>query len=97
MLPERLFVIVIVPEGGRDTDRMPLLNRRDAAGRRLTPVFSSMRLATTFLSQGQLLGFSVNLDYIFPADGARFTEDFPEYVEQLDPSAESFFVESPGS
>ena len=78
-LPERVFVIVVESEGGRDPERMPLLSRTVAAGPRRAPAFSSMLLATAFLSQAQQLGYFVKLDYIFPADGRRIAEDFPEY------------------
>jgi hypothetical protein len=94
-LPERVFVIVVESEGGRDPERMPLLSQTDAVGNRRAPVFSSMVLATTFLSQAQQLGYFVKLDYIFPADGTRLTRDFPEYQVQLDPSPQAFFGDSP--
>jgi hypothetical protein len=51
--------------------------------------------ATTFLSQAQQLGHFVKLDYIFPADGRRLREDFPEYEVQLDPSPQAFFQDDP--
>jgi hypothetical protein len=95
-LPERVFVIVVEAEGGgRDPERMPLLSQTDPAGTRRAPVFSSMLLATTFLSQAQQLGYFVTLDYIFPADGGRLAADFPEYQVQLDPSPQAFFGDSP--
>jgi hypothetical protein len=94
-LPERVFVIVVEPEAGRDPERMPLLSQTDAAGTRKAPAFSSMLLATTFLSQAQQLGYFVKLDYIFPADGRRLGEDFPEYQVQLDPSPQAFFRDDP--
>ena len=90
-LPDRIFVIVIESEAGRDPALMPLLSRSDASGNKLTPAFSSMLLATTFLNQAQELGYYVKLDYIFPADGRRVAEDFPEHTIQLDPSPEGFF------
>jgi hypothetical protein len=93
-LPERVFVIVVESESGRDPERMPLLSRAEG-GRHSTPAFSSMLLATTFLSQAQELGYFVKLDYIFPADGRRLTEDFPEYRVQLDPSPQAFFGGDP--
>src|SRR5207253_9409639 len=70
---------------------MPLLSRTGAGGARHAPAFSSMLLATTFFSRAQQLGHVVRLDYIFPADGRRVADDFPEYVIQLDPSPEAFF------
>jgi len=94
-LPERVFVIVVESEGSRDPERMPLLSQTDAAGTRRAPVFSSMLLATTFLNQAQQLGHFVKLDYIFPANGDRLAEDFPEYQVQLDPSPKAFFGDSP--
>jgi len=94
-LPERVFVIVVESEGSRDPERMPLLSQTDAAGTRRAPVFSSMLLATTFLNQAQQLGHFVKLDYIFPADGTRLTQDFPEYQVQLDPSPQAFFSDAP--
>jgi hypothetical protein len=94
-LPDRIFVIVIQAQEGRDPDRMRLLNRSETDGIRITPVFSSMRGATTFLSQGQELGYTVDLDYIFPVDGGQFADDFPEYRAELDPSPASFFVDAP--
>ena len=95
-LPERVFVIVVESEGGRDPERMPLLSQADVAGTRRAPVFSSMVLATTFLNQAQELGHFVKLDYIFPADGTRLTQDFPEYQVQLDPSPQAFFRDPAG-
>jgi len=95
-LPERVFVIVVESEGGRDPGRMPLLSQADVAGTRRAPVFSSMVLATTFLNQAQELGHFVKLDYIFPADGTRLTQDFPEYQVQLDPSPQAFFRDPAG-
>jgi len=94
-LPERVFVIVVESEGSRDPERMPLLSQTDAAGTRRAPVFSSMLLATAFLSQAQQLGHFVKLDYIFPADGGRLAADFPEYQVQLDPSPQAFFSDAP--
>jgi hypothetical protein len=91
-LPERVFVIVVESEAGRDRERMPLLSQADPAGTRRAPVFSSMQLATTFLSQAQHLGYFVKLDYIFPADGSRLAQDFPEYQVHLDPSPQAFFI-----
>jgi len=70
---------------------MRLLNRSAPDGFRITPVFGSMLGATTFLSQGQELGYTVDLDYIFPVDGNRFADDFPEYRPALDPNPASFF------
>ncbi len=96
-LPERVFVIVVESEGGRDPERMPLLSQADAAGTRRAPAFSSMLLATTFLSQAQQLGHFVKLDYIFPADGGRLAADFPEYQVQLDPSPQAFFGDRPAA
>jgi hypothetical protein len=94
-LPERVFVIVVEQPGGRETEGMPLLSQTDPAGTRRAPVFSSMLLATTFLSQAQQLGYFVKLDYIFPADGERLAVDFPEYQVQLDPSPQAFFGNAP--
>jgi hypothetical protein len=91
VLPERVFVIVLLPETGRDPDRISLLHRAAPDGRAVTPVFSSMLLATTFLDRAQKLGHSVPLDYIFPASGTRFSEDIPEYAPLLDISPEAFF------
>ncbi len=78
-LPSRIFVIVIASKDGRDPEHMRLLNRSGADGLRITPVFSSMLAATTFLSKAQEMGYTVNLDYIFPAGGSRFADDFPGY------------------
>jgi hypothetical protein len=94
-LPERVFVIVVESEGGRDPERMPLLSQTGPSGTRRAPAFSSMLLATTFLSQAQQLGYFVKLDYIFPVDGPRLGEDFPEYRVYLDPSPQAFFGDSP--
>lgn len=94
-LPERVFVIVVESDGGRDPERMPLLSQTDPAGTRRAPVFSSMLHATTFLSQAQQLGHFVKLDYVFPANGGRLAEDFPEYEVQLDPSPQAFFGDAP--
>ena len=89
-------MIVVELESGRDAERMPLLSLADAAGTRRAPAFRTMLLATTFLSQAQQLGYFVKLDYIFPADGRRLTEDFPEYQVQLDPSPQAFFRDPAG-
>ena len=70
---------------------MPLLGRSEGT-KRTVPVFSTMQHATTFLSKAEALGYHVQLDYIFPADGARLGEDFPEDEFRLDPSPESFFT-----
>jgi hypothetical protein len=94
-VPDRVFVIVIEPEAGRDPERMPLLSQTGGDGTREAPVFSSMLLATTFLSQAQQLGHFVKLDYIFPADGRRLAQDFPEYRLRLDPSPQAFFGGDP--
>jgi hypothetical protein len=94
-MPERVFVIVVESQGGRDPEAMPLLSQTDAAGSRRAPVFSSMLLATTFLSQAQQLGYFVKLDYIFPANGSRLAADFPEYQAVLDPSPQAFFRDAP--
>ena len=91
-LPERVFLIVVEQAGDRDPERMSLLNRVDGEVR-LTPVFSSMLLATAFLNQAQQLGHFVKLDYIFPADGHRLADDFPEFKIQLDPSPQAFFAD----
>jgi hypothetical protein len=56
-----------------------------------------MLLATTFLSQAQQLGHFVKLDYVFPADGRRLAEDFPEYEVRLDPSPQAFFGAQPAT
>lgn len=96
-LPERVFVIVVESEGGRDPERMPLLTQTAPSGARRTPAFSSMLHATTFLSQAQQLGHYVRLDYIFPADGRRLAEDFPEYEVRLDPSPQAFFGADPAA
>src|SRR2546423_1800296 len=96
-LPDRVFVIVIESEGGRDPETMPLLSQVDPGGARNAPVFSSMLLATTFLSQAQQLGYYVKLDYIFPADGRRLAEDFPEYRFRQDPSPQAFFGADPAA
>jgi hypothetical protein len=93
-LPDRVFLIVVETAGDRDPDQMPLLDRI-AGGVRYLPVFSSMLLATTFLSQAQQLGHFVKLDYIFPADGPRLALDFPHHVPRLDPSPQTFFGEDP--
>lgn len=83
-------MIVVETESGRDADRMPLLVREEN-GRRSAPVFSSMRLATAFLSRAQELGHLVKLDYIFPLDRGDLAVDFPNQEFQLDPSPEAFF------
>src|SRR5438132_11323425 len=93
-LPDRVFVIVVESQGERDPERMPLLGRPDDGGR-LTPVFSSMVLATTFLSRAQQAGHFVKLDYIFSADGRRLTEDSPVHESRLDPSPEVSSREQP--
>lgn len=96
-IPERVFVIVVESEGERDPERMPLLSQPGPGATRRTPAFSSMLLATTFLSQAQQLGHFVKLDYIFPADARRLAQDFPEYEARLDPSPQSFFGEQPAT
>ena len=94
-LPDRVFVIVVESHGDRDPERMPLLSQTGPSGTRHAPVFSSMQLATTFLNQAQQLGYFVKLDYIFPANGTRLAQDFPEYQVQLDPSPQAFFKDAP--
>ena len=95
-IPNPGFLIVVEQPGDRDPDRMPLLNRI-AGSVRVAPVFTSMQLATTFLNQAQQLGYYVKLDYIFPADGRRLAEDFPDYEFRLDPSPLAFFGGDPGA
>src|ERR1700736_5002293 len=92
---ESVFVIVVESEGGRGPERMPLLSRLDEHGTHRAPAFSSMLLATTFLSQAQQLGHFVKLDYIFPADRRRLAEDFPDYEFRLDPTPQAFFAPDP--
>jgi hypothetical protein len=94
-LPERVYVIVVETEGARDPERMPLLSQPGTGRARRTAAFSSMLLATTFLSQAQQLGHFVKLDYIFPADPRRLAEDFPEFEVRLDPSPQAFFGGEP--
>ena len=96
-LPERVFVIVVETEVERDPERMPLLSQSGPGGTRRTAAFSSMLLATTFLSQAQQLGHFVKLDYIFPADRRRLAADFPEYEVRLDPSPQAFFGGDPAA
>jgi hypothetical protein len=93
-MPDRVFLIVVEQPGERDPDQMPILSRTDG-GIRTAPVFSSMLLATTFLSQAQQLGHFVQLDYVFPADVRRLALDFPDHVFRLDPSPEAFFGRAP--
>jgi hypothetical protein len=88
-------VIVVESDGDRDPERMPLLSQTGPPGTRRAPAFSSMLLATTFLSQAQQLGYFVKLDYIFPADGTRLAQDFPDYHVELDPSPQAFFKDAP--
>ncbi len=88
-------MIVVESEGGRDPERMPLLSQAEPSGIRRAAAFSSMLHATTFLNQSQQLGHYVKLDYIFPADGRRLAEDFPEYEFRLDPSPQAFFGAEP--
>ena len=95
--PERVFVIVVESEGGRDPERMPVLTQTGPGGGLRTAAFSSMLLATTFLSQAQQLGHFVKLDYIFPADGGQLAVDFPEYEVRLDPSPQAFFGGEPAA
>jgi hypothetical protein len=95
--PERVFVIVVESEAGRDPERMPLLTQSGPGSARRTAAFSSMFLATTFLSQAQQLGHFVKLDYIFPADTRRLAQDFPEYEVRLDPSPQAFFGGEPAA
>ncbi|MDQ6713233.1 MAG: hypothetical protein M3Z28_08610 [Candidatus Dormibacteraeota bacterium] len=96
-LPERVFVIVVESEDARDPERMPLLSHSEPAGIPRTAAFSSMLLATAFLSQAQRLGHVVKLDYIFPADARRLAADFPQYEVRLDPSPEAFFGAPPAT
>lgn len=90
-------MIVVESEGDRDPERMPLLSQTGPDGARRTAGFSSMLLATTFLSQAQQLGHFVKLDYIFPADGRHLAEDFPDYEVRLDPSPQAFFGSEPAA
>src|SRR5260370_27254010 len=89
--PERVFVIVVESEGGRDPERMPLLTQTGTGGARRTAAFSSMLLATTFLNQAQQLGHFVKLDFIFPANGRLQAQAFPGYGVRPDPSPPAFF------
>jgi hypothetical protein len=91
-LPDRVLVIVVETEGGRDPDNMPLLARQVDDGK-IAPAFSSMQLATTFLARAQELGYFVKLDYIFPAEGQQLPKDFPDHQFVLNPTPETFFGE----
>ena len=96
-LPERVFIIVVESEGGRDPERMPILSQTGPGAARRTAAFSSMLLATAFLNRAQELGHYVKLDYIFPAEARRLPQDFPEYEVSLDPSPQAFFGGEPTS
>ena len=73
---------------------MTLLSRSEG-DIRLSPVFTTMQLAIAFLARAQELGYYVQLDYIFPANGRRLRDDFPGHAFRLDPSPELFFAEAP--
>ncbi len=95
-LPDPLFILARVPEGGPTEEKMVLFTLTSPDGLRHTPVFSSMQRAASFLANAQELGMRVPLDYIFRAAGAAFWPDFPDYIPTLDPSAEDFFREFAG-
>ena len=95
-LPDPLFILALVPEGGPTEERMVLFSLPSEEGDRLTPVFSSMQLAAGFLEQAQQLGRRVPIDYVFRAAGAAFASQFPGYKPMLDPSAKAFFQEPTG-
>lgn len=57
----------------------------------LTPVFSSIRTASDFLTRAQQLGHPVHFDYLFRADAARLESDFPENEVVLDPVADDLY------
>lgn len=56
-----------------------------------TPVFSSIRTASVFLTRAQQLGHPVRFDYLFRTDAARLDSDFPEYEVVLDPVADDLY------
>ena len=94
-LPDSLFILARVPEGGPSEERMVLFSLDEPDGRKRTPVFSSMRQAAAFLAEAQELGVRVPLDYIFRATSRAFGPDFPDYAPILDPSAADFFSAPP--
>jgi hypothetical protein len=94
-LPERVFVLARVPEGGPSEERMVLFSIGDRAGSRRTPVFTSMSRVAAFLEAAQALGFHPRLDYVFPTSAERLALDLNEYTPVLDPEAADFFAGVP--
>jgi hypothetical protein len=97
-LPERVFVLARMPTAGAGEDPMRLFGVPGPENRLITPVFSSIVKAATFLEAVQAMGRTVGFDYVFPASAAQFEADFSAYVALLDPGAEEFFsLVAPGA
>jgi hypothetical protein len=93
-LPATVFILARIREGGPADEGMALY-AVNGPGRPRTPVFSSIRTASEFLTRAQQLGHAVRFDYLFRADGARLDSDFPEYEAVLDPVADELFGAAP--
>ncbi len=90
--PDRLFLLAQVPPGGPAEEPTVLFSIPAPDGRNLTPVFSSMAKAASFLQNAQELRIQVSLDYVFPIDRRQFADEFPDHVPMLDPAADAFFA-----
>jgi hypothetical protein len=90
-LPDRVFVLARVPPSGPSEDPMRLYTVPGPDQRPVTPVFTSMIKAASFLEGAQAVGVKVPFDYVFPTEGAQFAVEFAAFTPILDPSAEDFF------
>jgi hypothetical protein len=90
-LPAEVLVFVVVGDEVDPESPMTLWALRDAQGSRLTPVFSSMAVASTFLADALRDRRAVPVDYIFRYDSGRFPVEYPALELVLNPTAAEFF------
>lgn len=90
-LPAEVLLFVVVGDEIDPEAPMTLWTLRDALGRRLTPAFSSMPVASTFLADALRERRAVPVDYIFRYDSARFPAEYPALELVLNPTAVEFF------
>lgn len=94
-LPERVFVLARIPARGPGDDPMRLYTLVGHDQQVVTPVFSSIARAATFLEGAQAAGKTLGFDYVFPATAGQFGSEFAGYHPVLDPEAGDFFEPTP--
>jgi hypothetical protein len=90
-LPAEVLLFVVVGDEVDPEAPMTLWTLRDAQGSRLTPAFTSMEAASTFLADALRDRRAVPLDYIFRYESARFPAEYPALELALNPTAAEFF------